>query len=131
MSAAAQEPEAGRYLGGAKELARQRNDAVHQAGFDDVLAYLTLAGLVRRHRAVGQDEACDAPWRKVIQEVLYPGEVGVACRRRRRAPTVLSSLQLLATPIGDVEGGICEDVVGPQVRVAVIAEAVALLDAAH
>ena len=113
-TATAQEPEAGGYLSGPEELARQGDDAVHQAGFYDVLANLTLAGLFRRHGAVGKDETRNAAWRKVIQEVLHPGEVGIAYRRNTILPPPVVT-QPVSSPVGDVERRIGEDVVGPQV----------------
>ena len=66
---------------GPEELARQGNHAVDEVGLDQVLADLPLARLVGRHRAVGQDEARGAAGRQVVEEVLHPGEVGVARRR--------------------------------------------------
>ena len=49
VAAPRQEPQAGGYLRGAEELAGQGDDAVHNVSLDQVLAYLTLAGLARRH----------------------------------------------------------------------------------
>ena len=81
---AREEPEAGGDLRRVEELARQRDHAVHEIGLDDVLADLALAGLVRRHRAVGEHEAGDARGREVMNDVLHPGEVGVARLAARR-----------------------------------------------
>ena len=64
-----------------------------------------------------------------MQEVLDPGEVGVASRRVAVAPALVA-LQSLAAPVGDVEGRIGEDVVGAQVGVAVVVEYVAVSDLA-
>ena len=114
---------------GAEQLARQGDDAVHQVGLDQVLAYLTFARLVRRHGAVGKDEPRRAARRQVVQEVLHPGEVGVARWRDAVLPPLVVS-QPLAAPVRDVEGRIGEDVVGPQVGVAVVVEAVPVLDPA-
>ena len=71
----------------------------------------------------------DAAGREVVQEVLHPGEVGVAHRRDAVLPALVV-LQPLAAPVGDVEGRIGQDVVGPQVGVAVVVEAVAVGDLA-
>ena len=124
-----EEPQAGGYLRGAEELARQCDDAVHQAGLDQVLSDITLAGLVRRHGAVGQDEARRAARRKVVQEMLHPCEVGVAHGRNAVLPPPVVA-QPLAAPVGDVEWRISEDVVGPQVGVSIVVEAVSVLDTA-
>ena len=43
---AGEEPEAGGNGRRIKELARKRNHAVHEVGFDDVLSNFTFAGLV-------------------------------------------------------------------------------------
>ena len=87
---ARQEPEAGGDLGGAEELAGEGDDAVDQAGLDDVLADLAFAGLAGRHGAVGEDEAGAAAGRQVVQEVLDPGEVGVAPGRVAVAPALVA-----------------------------------------
>jgi hypothetical protein len=86
---AREEPQADRDLRRVEELARQRDHAVHEVGLDDGLADLALAGLVGRHRAVGQHEAGDAGRREVVDEVLHPGEVGVARRRRAVLPALV------------------------------------------
>ena len=83
---AGEEPEADRDLRRVEELARQRDHAVDQVGLDDRLADLALARLVRRHRAVGQHEAGEPGGREVVDEVLHPGVVGVAGRRRAVVP---------------------------------------------
>ena len=54
------EPEADGNLRRVEKLARQRDHAIHEVGFDDGLADLAFAGLVRRHAAVGQHEARQA-----------------------------------------------------------------------
>ena len=127
---AGQEPQAGGYLGRSEELAGQCDDAVDEVGLDQVLADLALARLARRHGAVGEHEAGDPAGRQMVQEVLHPGEVGVARRRDAVLPSLVVS-QTLSAPVGDVEGRIGEDVVGPQVGVPVVVEAVAVLDLAH
>ena len=65
----------------------------------------------------------------MVEEMLHPGVVRVAHRRRTVRPPLVVP-QLLATPVGDVEGRIGQDVVGPQVGVAIVAEAVAVLNLA-
>ena len=99
VSSATQEPEAGWYLGGPEELARQGDDAVHEVGLDEVLENLALAGLVGRHGAVGKDEACDAARREVVEEVLYPCEVGVSGGRYSVLPPPVVA-QAFGAPVG-------------------------------
>ena len=120
-----QEPEAGGYLRGVEELTGQGHHAVHQVRLDEVLAYFPFARLVRRHGAVGKDEAGSAARRQVMGHVLHPGKVGVALGRRAILPSPVI-LETFTSPVGDVEGGIGEDVVGSQVRVPVVVEAVAV-----
>ena len=108
LASATQESQAGGYLRGAEQLARQRDDAFHQPGLDDVLAYLALARLRRRHGSVRQHESGDNARREVVEEALHPREVGVA----RRRDSVLQSpvvAQSLSTPVGDVEWRVGED----------------------
>jgi len=57
---AGEKPKARGNLCRVKELARERDHAINKVGFDDVLANLAFAGLVRRHGAVGENEASDA-----------------------------------------------------------------------
>ena len=52
-----------------------------------VLRNLALAGLVRRHGAVGEDEPRDAKGGEVVHDVLHPRVVGVAGRAGRRTST--------------------------------------------
>ena len=59
-----------------------------------------------------------------MDEVLHPGEVGVA---RGRHAVLPAHVVVLAAPVGVVEGRIGEDEVGPEVGVEVAAEGVGLL----
>ena len=59
--------------------------------------------------------------------MLHPREVGVARRRHAVLPALVVG-EAVAAPVGDVEGRIGEDVVGLEVRVAVVVEAVAVRD---
>ena len=68
-------------------------------------------------------------WCQMVYEVLHPREVGVARRRDAVLPPLVVP-QPFAAPVGDVEGRIGQDVVGPQVGMAVVMEAVAVLDLA-
>ena len=78
---------------------------------------------------LARTKPADATWREVVEEVLHPGEVGVAHGRGAVLPSPVVA-EPVAAPVGDVEGRIGEDVVGPQVGVAVVVEAVAVLDPA-
>ena len=63
----------------------------------------------------------------MVDEVLHPGEVGVA-RRRRAVGPALVVLQQLAAPVAVVERRIGEHVVGLEVGVTVVVEGVAVRD---
>ena len=80
-----------------------------------------------RHRAVGQHEAGDPGRREVVDEVLDPGEVGVAGRRHAVLPALVV-LEQVAAPVAVVERRVGEDVVGLEVGVAVVVEGVAVGD---
>ena len=64
-----------------------------------------------------------------MNHVLHPSEVRIALRRYAVAPALVVG-QPLATPIGDVERRVGEDVVRPKVGVAIIVEAVTVGDLA-
>ena len=64
--------------------------------------------------------------REVVDEVLHPGEVGVARRRHAVLPALVVAQQV-AAPVAVVERRVGQDVVGLQVRVQVGVEAVAVL----
>jgi hypothetical protein len=80
--------------------------------------------LVGGHAAVGQDETGLTGGRQVVDEVLHPGEVGVALGRDAEPP---AHVVILAVPVGVVEGRVGEHVVGAQVGMQVAAEAVGVL----
>ena len=122
---AGEEPEADGNLRRVEELAGQGHHAVHEIGLDHPLANLALAGLVRRHGAVGQHEARQPRGRQMVDEVLHPGEVGVAGRRHAVDPALVF-LEQLAAPVAVVEGRIGEHVVGLEVGVPVVVEGVAV-----
>ena len=86
-----------------------------------------FAGLARRHGAVGEHEAGDAPGRQVMDHVLHPAKVGVALGRGAVLPALVFG-EPLAAPVGDVERRIGEDEVGLEVWMAVVVEAVAMVD---
>ena len=116
-------------LGRVEELAGQGDHAVDQVRLNDRLADLALARLVRRHRAVGEDETGDPGRCQVVDEVLDPGEVRVA-RRRHAVGPALVVLEQFAPPVAVVEGGVGQHVVGFQVGVLVAVERVAMGDLA-
>jgi hypothetical protein len=123
---AGQEPEADRDLRRVEELAGEGDHAVHEVGLDDGLPDLALAGLVRGHRTVGEDEAGLAGRRQVVDEVLHPGEVRVARGRRAVLPADVVG-EPVAAPVAVVERRVREDVVGLQVLVQVAVERVGML----
>ncbi len=122
--AAGEEPEADGDLGAIEELAGEGDHAVDEVGFDEGFADLAFAGLIRGHAAIGEDEAGHAMRGEVVDEVLNPGEVGIALRRDAVLP---ADVVVLAVPVGVVEGRVGEDVVGAEIGVDVAAEGVGLL----
>ncbi len=123
-----QEPEADRDLGGEEQLPRHRDDAVDQVRLDDARADRALTAGVGRQRPVGQYEPGDPVGREVVDEVLHPGEVGIARRRDSVVPTLVAP-EPVAAPVADVEGRVGEDVVGPQVGMQVVVERVGVVPA--
>ena len=121
---ARQKPQAGGNHGVVKQLRGQGHHAVHQPGFDHVLANLAFAAGVAVHAAVGQHNPGGAVGAEFMDEVLQPGIVGIAHRRHAVFPAGIVA-QLLAAPIADVEGRIGKDKIRFQVGVAVIQEGVA------
>jgi len=124
---AGNKPKAGGDLCRVEELAGQRDHAVHEIGFDDVFADFAFAGLVRRHRAVGEDEAGKTHGREVVDDVLHPSEVSVADGWAAILPPLVVAQQF-AAPVADVERRIGEDVVGLEVRVSIIVKRIAMSD---
>ena len=104
-----EEPEADGNLRGVEKLAGQGDHAVHEVGLDDGAADVAFAGLVGGHAAIGEDEAGHAVGREVVDEVLHPGEVGVALGRDAELP---AHVVVLAVPVGVVEGRVGQDEVG-------------------
>ena len=80
--------------------------------------------LIRGHGAIGEDEAGHAGGREVVDEVLHPGEVGVAARRHAVLP---ARVVVFAAPVGVVEGRVGEDEVGLQIGMEVAVEGVGVL----
>jgi hypothetical protein len=85
-----------------------------------------FAGLIGTHAAVGEDEARHARWRKVMDEMLHPGKVGVAFGRHAELP---AHIVVFAEPIGIVERRIGEDVIGAKIRMQIAAEGVGVFGA--
>src|SRR3954454_20676867 len=86
---AGDEPETNGELRGVEELAGQGDHAIDQIGLDDVLADVPLARLVGRHRAVCQNKTGQPGWGQVIDEMLNPGEVGIAGRWGAKLPSLV------------------------------------------
>src|SRR5439155_2322800 len=119
-----QRPKANRSLSRIKELAGKGDHAVDEVGFDDSAADFAFAALIRGHAAIGEDEAGHAAGREVIDEVLHPGEVGVAARRQAELP---ARVVVFTEPVGVVEGWIGEDEVGAEIGMDIAPECVGLL----
>jgi len=122
----AKKPETYRNRRRVEKLAGERDHAVHEVGFDDGFANLAFAAGVGGHRAVGEDEAREAGRGEMVEEVLHPGEVGVADGWRAVAPARVVP-EPVAAPVAHVEGRIGEDVVGLEVLVQVAMETVGVL----
>ena len=121
-----EEPEADGDLRAVEELAGEGDHAVHEVGLDEGAADVAFAGLVGGHAAIGEDEAGHTLRGEVVDEVLHPGEVGVALGRDAVLP---AHVVVLAEPVGVVEGRVGEDVVGAEVGMEVAAEGVGVLGA--
>src|SRR4051812_10757088 len=76
-----QKPQADGDLGRIEKLSWQCDYAVDHIARDHPSPYLALAALGRRHRPVGEDDAGDAGRREVVENMLKPGEIGIAGRR--------------------------------------------------
>src|SRR3569833_3290773 len=63
----------------------------------------------------------------MVDEVLHPGEVGVA-RGRHTVGPALVVLEQLAAPVAVVEGRVGEHVVGLEVGVPIVVEGIAVAD---
>ena len=87
----ARNPEADRDLRRVEELAGQRDHAIDEVGLDDRFADLAFAGLVRRHRAVGEHKTGGAGRGQVMDEMLHPGEIGVAGRWGAEDPALIAA----------------------------------------
>ena len=124
-SGAGQEPQAGGNLRRIEELSGQRHHAVHQIRLNQVFANNAFVRLVRRHGAVGEHEAGGAGGRQMMDDVLHPGEVGVALGRYAVLPALVVE-EPLAAPVGDVERRIGKDEVGFEVGMAVVEKTVVL-----
>jgi len=72
-----EKPQAGGYLGIEKQLGREIHNAINQIVFHHRLAYLDFVVGFGSQRAIRQYKACLPGSRQVIQEVLYPGVVGI------------------------------------------------------
>ncbi len=60
----------------------------------------SVSGLVGGHAAIGEDEAGHALRREVVDEVLHPGEVGVALGRNAELMNAPAFTLRVASPCG-------------------------------
>ena len=111
---ACEEPQAGGDLGRIEELPWQGDHAIHHVALDHGAADVALAGLRRRHGAVGEHHTSRAVRGKMMVDVLEPRVVGVAYRGHPELPACVFP-QPVTSPIGDVEGRIGKDEVGLEV----------------
>ncbi len=118
-----EEPDAGGDLGVGEELAGEGDHAFDEVGFEEGFADFAFAAGVGGHGAVGEEEGHGAIGGEVVEHVLHPGEVGVALGRGAVFPAGVA-LEFAVPPFLDVEGGIGHDVVGAEVGVLVVGEAV-------
>src|SRR5699024_5653615 len=98
----ADEPQRNREPRVVEQLRRESNDRITSTGFQQLLAKLPLAALLRTQRSVRKHEARCALGAEVVDEVLHPGEVGVAGRRRAVLPARVIG-QFGIPPVRDVE----------------------------
>jgi len=116
---AAQEPQAGRYLRIQKQLGGKVDDAIHQACFDQCLSDISLAGCPGGQGTLCQDKPGLATGAQVIEEVLYPGIVGISCGRCAVFPSSVLADKITA-PVALIEGRVGYHIIGFQVLVCVI-----------
>lgn len=124
--AAGHEPEADGDAGREEQLAGQGDHAIDEVVLNEGLADVALAARVGGHRAVRHDEPGDTVGGEVMDEVLDPGVVGVADRRRAVLPADILPASF-AAPVGDVERRVGEDEVGLQIFVQIVVEGVGVL----
>lgn len=122
VACAVHKPQRRRNLGIQKQFGGQVDDAVDQVALgDQAFADVAFAGGFRGQRTFGQYHTGDAAGRQVVDEMLQPGEIGVARRRRAVLPACVAA-QLLAAPVADVERRIGDDEIGFEVLVRVVQE---------
>ena len=102
------EPE--RYGNGdaVKKLRGHGDDAFDQIGFDDFPADFSFAARLRGKRAVREHQPDFAVRREVVDHVLNPCVVRVACGRNAIVPARVA-LKLVLPPVGKVERRVCHD----------------------
>ena len=96
---AGEEPETGGDSRTVEKLWGQRDDAVHKIGLDNVFAYVAFAALIRGERPVSENESGDTGGGKMMNDMLDPGEVGIADRGYTVLPAHILT-QPVSTPIG-------------------------------
>jgi len=91
---------------GVSKVRRKKFATRHfSVGLDEGAADVAFAGLVGGHAAIVEDEAGHAMGREVVDEVLHPGEAGVALGRDAELP---AHVVVFAEPVGVVCGGVVE-----------------------
>src|SRR5579875_3478204 len=96
------EPQADGDAGVEEQPVGHGDDAVDEVGFDELAADVAFDAAIGGQGAVGQDEPGGALRAEVVDEVLDPGEVGVALRRGAVLPAGVVG-ELGVPPVGDVE----------------------------
>ena len=119
LMVAGQEPQAGWNLGRVEELSRQCYHAVHELRFDrGCFRILPSPDCMEDMEPFASTNPALPPgWPKMMDDMLYPGKVGVTlsggvpriCQR-------LSSGKPVAAPLLDIERRISKDEVGLEVR---------------
>lgn len=100
-----QYPDAGGDLGVGEELAGQGDHGFYEVGLDEGAADVAFAAALAAHGAVGEQQ-CHAPCGgEVVEHVLQPGVVGVACGRGAVLPARVAG-ECFAPPVGGVEWGV-------------------------
>ena len=116
-----EEPDADRNLRTTEELRGKCDDAGDDVIFHHGFADIAFTGGVRRHRAIGHDDAGLTLRSELGDNVLHPREVCIALGWNAVFP---ASVFLVARPILDVERWVGHDVVHLFIRMDVAGEGV-------
>jgi len=116
-----EEPQARGYLRVVEQLRREGNHAVHQVSLNNGAADRPFAAGVSGHGAIRQHKPGASVQGEVVDDVLHPGEVGVACGWDAITPAHIIGQQI-AAPVAHVEGRIGQNGVGFEIAVQVVVE---------